>query len=286
MQELPQYIVDGLVLASIYALVAIGLTVVFGALEVPNFAHGGFVMLSAYLSLGLINGWHLNFFIAGLVVLPIAGVAGVATERIVFRPLRQAGELTLMLVALALYDLILNVASNEWGGQQPASVRFPLQGSLHLAGVVISYQAMIILAMSICFITGIAALVKKSQFGRTVRAVAEDPSAAEMVGVNVNRVHRSVFLVATALAGVAGLLLASVEAVTPTVGTGPLLIAFAIIVIGGFGNIAGSIVGALVIGVVESVVQGYIDPVFTDGIVFLIMVAYLTWRPERSMVRA
>jgi branched-chain amino acid transport system permease protein len=281
MTQFLQLLANGVVVGSTYALVALGLSLIFGALEVPDFSHGVFIMLGAYVTYFLVTELHVNFFLAIPVVMLVMGIAGSTKELFVFRALRSAGELPLMLVAFALFQFIQNWAVLFFGGQFSRDVEFPVQGRFVVGGVILTYQRMTVVITALLVIVAISLFVSHTQSGRAIRAVAEDPDSAVLTGINVSRVHTLVFFISTALAGLAGLLLSGLIPVEPYMGGDQLLKAFAIIVLGGMGNVRGTLVGALALGIVENIATGYLpSAAYSDGIAFAVLVVVLLWRPD------
>lgn len=281
MEQFLQYLVNGLVLGSTYALVALGLSLIFGVLEVPDFAHGVFIMLGAYLTFYVVVGLHLSFFVAIPIVIVAMGIAGILKELVIYRPLRGAPELTLMLAAFALFQFVQNAALIAFGAQFSRSVEFPVRGTVHLGSVLVSWQRLTVVLLSVGVVILIRLFVSRTSFGRAMRAVAEDADSAAISGISVNRVHVLVFAISTALAGLAGLFLAGLLPIEPYMGSDQLLKAFAVIVLAGMGNVTGTIFGAFGLGVVEAYAQGYLpSAAYADGIAFAVLVLVLLIRPE------
>ncbi|GAA1845303.1 branched-chain amino acid ABC transporter permease [Pseudonocardia ailaonensis] len=274
------YALNGLVLGALYVLVAVGLTLVFGVLRIPHFAHGVFVMVAAYLTFALVVAMGWNLLVAAPVVIVALGLLGLVLERVVYRPLGRSGELALMLAAFAVNQFVQGGFQKFFGQEYARQVSFPLDGSVSLGGVTLSVQRVIALVVALAATAVLAWAVRHTKFGRATRAVAEDPDAARISGINVDWVHRWVFVIATALAGLAGLLLATFVPITPFLGDQPLLVAFAIVVVGGMGSVVGATVVGLALGVVESLLAGFGSQSWSSAVVFLIIFVALIARPN------
>jgi branched-chain amino acid transport system permease protein len=275
-----QYALNGLVLGSLYVLVAIGLTLVFGVLRVPHFAHGVFVMVAAYLTFALVAARGLSLLAAAPLVIVAMGGIGAGVERLVYRPLRRSGELALLLAAFAVNQFVQSGVQKFWGEEYAKQVTFPLDGSVSIGSVTLSTQRLVALMVALLATGAIAWVVRTTKFGRAARAVSEDPDAAQVSGINVNWVHRWVFVAATGLAGLAGLLLATFVPITPFLGDRPLLIAFAVVVVGGMGSVAGATIVGLSLGVVESLLSGYGSQSWSEAAIFLVIFVALIVRPN------
>jgi branched-chain amino acid transport system permease protein len=275
-----QYAVNGAILGSLYVLVAVGLTLVFGVLRIPHFAHGVFVMVAAYLTFALVAARGLSLLAAAPLVILALGVAGAGVERFVYRPLRGSGELALMLAAFAITQFVQGGVQKFWGQEYARQVDFPLDGSISIGSVTLSNQRLIALVVALAATGVLAWVVRSTKFGRAARAVSEDPDAAQIAGINVNWVHRWVFVIATALAGLAGLLLATFVPITPFLGDRPLLVAFAVVVVGGMGSVVGATIMGLSLGIVESLLAGYASQSWSEAVIFLIIFVALIFRPQ------
>lgn len=275
-----QYAVNGAVLGSLYVLVAVGLTLVFGVLRIPHFAHGVFVMVAAYVTFALVATRGLNLFVAAPLVIIALGVVGAGLERVVYRPLRSSGELALMLAAFAVTQFTQGGVQKFFGQEYARQVDFPIDSSVSIGSVTISNQRLLALVVALVATAALAWAVKSTKFGRAARAVSEDPDAAQISGINVNWVNTWVFVIATALAGLAGLLLAGFVPITPFLGDRPLLIAFAIVVVGGMGSVVGAMIMGLGLGIVESLISGYSSQSSSEAVIFLIIFIALILRPN------
>jgi branched-chain amino acid transport system permease protein len=274
-----QQLINGIIIGSVYALVALGLTLIYGILHVPNFAHGMIYMLGAYVSYFLVVDYHLNFFAAvGLSMIIMAGL-GVVIERVFFRPVQGASPINAFIAALALLIILENGAVLLWGAEFR---KFPplLYQQVSFGGISITLQRLLMAVATALLILVLHLFVQKTLVGRTIRAVGQDREAALLLGVSPNRVGSIVFAIGSGLAAAAGSLIGPIFLVHPHMGMGPLLKAFAIIILGGMGSIPGAILGGLILGVVEGLGAGYISAEYKDLFAFGTMVAFLSVKPS------
>lgn len=297
MDILLQQIINGLVLGSVYALVALGYTMVYGILGLINFAHGEVTMIGAMLALAVIGalvGAHVDLpgvvlvAIGLLVAIPACMLLGFVIERVAYRPLRHAPRLAPLITAIGVSILLQNVAMIVWGRQY---VKFPpvlSAGSFEVAGATVSSLQIVIFVLSLLIMGGLLILVKTTRLGRAMRATAESRQVAALMGVNVNTVISLTFVIGSALAAVAGVMVAAYYGLAHYyMGFLLGLKAFTAAVLGGIGNIAGAMLGGLLLGVIESLGAGYIGDLtggfmgshYQDVFAFLVLILVLTLRP-------
>lgn len=281
MTQVIQYTVNGISTGAIYAIVALGLALVYGGLRIPNFAHGAFIMVGAYFTYTVVADWGVNYWLAIPIVIVVMGAVGAVQEVAWFRVVRNSNTLVLILVSFALYLLIQSIYIVEHGSEVSRSLRFPLSGYLDWGGVRITYQRLVVIATAIIVVIVLGYVLNRTRMGREIRAVAEDSDAASLSGVNVSRIHTWVFAASTAMAGIGGLLLASLFPIQPTLGANELLKAFAIIIVAGKGNNTGLVIVAFGLGIAESLATGYVSSaVLAQGLAFLILAVALVIRPQ------
>jgi branched-chain amino acid transport system permease protein len=293
LQNFPQQLVNGLELGSLYALIALGYTLVYGILELLNFAHGDVYMVGAFLAAGvaaLLVHNEVAAVPAGIVVglmllvaMGGAGLLGVGIERVAYRPLRNANRLAPLITAIGV-SLFLESAIQV--GVSPGPVLVPTnalvpQTVLHAGSVETPLTGVMLFAASVALMIGLDFFVFRTRFGSAMRATAQDREAATFMGIDVDRVIMVTFFVASALAGLGGVLF-GLRYATIDFFMGYLLgiKAFTAAVIGGIGNIRGAMVGGLLLGVLESLVGGFISTQFQDTFVFLALIAVLLVRPQ------
>jgi branched-chain amino acid transport system permease protein len=288
-----QQLVNGLELGSLYALVALGYTLIYGILELLNFAHGDVYMVGAFLAAGvggvLVHNEAAAIpagLVVGLMVLIAmagAGGLGVGIERVAYRPLRNANRLAPLITAIGV-SLFLESAVQVWVSPAPVGVQTNAlvpQTVLRLGAVETPLTAVTLFLVSVLLMVGLDLFVFRTRFGSAMRATAQDREAASFMGIDVDRVIMITFLIASALAGMAGVLY-GLRYATVNFFMGYLLgiKAFTAAVIGGIGNIRGAMIGGLLLGVLESLVGGFISTQFQDSFVFLALILVLLVRPQ------
>ncbi len=307
MDILAQQIFNGLVLGSIYAVVALGYTMVYGILELINFAHGEVTMMGAMVSISVI-GLGLAAGVPALPLILLAILAaivacmllGLGIERFAYRPLRHAPRLAPLITAIGMSILLQNIAMMIWGKQYiPFPPVFP-QGEHRILGAPVTDVQIIILATTVLLMLALTLLVKHTRLGRAMRAIAQSQPVAQLMGVNVNAVVAATFAIGSALAAVAGVLVAANYGQAQYyMGFLLGLKAFSAAVLGGIGNIAGAMLGGLLLGLIESLGAGYIGQLtggflgsnYQDVFAFFVLILVLVFRPsgllgERVVERA
>jgi branched-chain amino acid transport system permease protein len=275
----PQMI-TGLVLGVAVILVALGLTVIFGLLDVINMAHGEFYALGAFISVAL-GALGLPFWLLLLVVPLLMLPIGYITERWLVQRVFHSGErhVTTLLLTFGL-GLVLEDTLRLLFGPNPMKPSTPIQGGVELVGIFTPTYRIVLIVIGALIIAGVASVVYLTRLGAMVRAAAFDHQMAGSLGVPVRLVYAGAFAFGIALAGLAGVLLAPIYSVFPTMGRDFILMAFTVVIVGGMGSIAGAVVAGLLLTQVQAIASLYIPPVWTDPIVFGIMVAMLIVRPQ------
>ena len=280
-----QQVVNAVSLGSLYALVAVGLSIVFGVLRLTNFAHGDVMMVGAFTAVLLIAA-GLPFVPALICGILVAALAGFLIERIAYRPIRNAPDVTRLLTSLAVTYILENFGILLFSSSPR---NFPLPDVLNQAWQVsngaITFTNINLLTIALTFVSliGLGWFITRTTVGLGMRAAAEDMAAAQLVGLDVNRLIVAAFLVASAFAGLAGVLWAAQAGVVqPQMGFTPLLKAFVAAIIGGFGSIAGALVGGYMLGGLEIFITAFLPDSITpyrDAIVFSLLIAFLLFRP-------
>jgi branched-chain amino acid transport system permease protein len=293
MQIFIQTIVNGLTTGSLYALIALGYTMIYGVLKLLNFAHGDLFMVGAFIGYFAIQWFGgatslaipVPLLIAIMIAVAVAGVGalGVAIERFAYRPLRDAPRIAPLITALGVSFVIEAAVLLLFGGltryyNTPAFIPFSV--SIKIDGVSIGIVQILIFGLSIALMIGLTVLVNRTVFGKSMRAVASDREAAEMLGINVDRTVALTFLLASALAGVAGVMYGLyANQVSNSIGFLAGLKAFTAAVVGGIGSIPGAMIGGIFIGLAEAFSLTYISTRYGDLIVFAILIAVMLVRP-------
>lgn len=286
MDALLQHLVNGLVLGGTYALLGIGLTLIFGLMNVVNFAHGEFYTLGAYATFAALALAGLPF--AGALALAIAvGMAlGALTERVLLRPLRHESVETVMLVMIGLWIALQNAELLVWGGVAK-SIPHPFPTApLTLGPVSIAPLRLAVLAAALALIAGAHLVIQKTRFGCAMRATFQDADTAALMGVRIHRVRAATFALGSGLAAAAGALLGPIFLVYPSMGDLASLKAFSVVILGGLGNVWGATVGGLLLGVAEELGAGYVSSGYRDAVGFVIMILVLLLRPSGLFARA
>jgi branched-chain amino acid transport system permease protein len=274
-----QQIANGLVLGSIYALSALGFTLIFGAARVVNFAYGELLMLGAFCTLVILRVADFGFFPSLALAMLVMSVFSVALYAIFVRPVMRRTELQVLLVTTGLLYILREVAVLLWG-TDPYQVDMGIEGVLMLGDVVITLQRLVVIAVMLVLVGALYLTLYHLRIGKALRAVAQNRFGAEAIGLNVNRVVGFAFAVSGAMACAAGGLLGALYAVEPSMGQLPLLKSFVIVIFGGLGSVPGAVVGGLAIGVIETLAGAYISFAFKDVFTFLIMLGVLLLRPR------
>ena len=274
-----QQLLNGVVLSGMYALIALGFTMMFGIAGIGNFAHGAVLMWAAYL-VTVAVAMQLNFFLAVVLVAVVVGFFGLVSERVVFEPVLKRPMAHTFLVSVGLMFVLNNLILVVFGAQVK-SIPSPVSGVVQAAGLILSWQRIMVLAITILLILALYLFLQYTRIGRAIRAVSQDVDGALVVGVNLRQVNGAIFLISAALAGVSGALYGSMFGVEPNMGFLPLIKAFAIVVVGGLGSVPGAVVGALVIGLSEALAVAYLPSgAYAQAFGFVFMIVILLVRPS------
>jgi len=275
-----QQLVNGLTLGSTYSLLALGFTLVLGLLNMLNIAHGDVFMFGAFLGLSFAM-LGMPLYLALILAMVGAGIVTIIIERLCFRPLRKAHFLMPLLSTIAFGILLQNLATQIWGSEPSRYPQTTEIAQFQLGPVLVSSIDIIILAISLLLMVGIDQFVRRTRFGRAMRATSEKPQTANLLGVDINWVIIFTFFVYGALAGVAGVLTALVYLqITPFIGIRQGLIGMVAMVIGGMGNLRGAMIGGLMIGIIEIMNDAYFTAGYRDIILYGLFFAFIVFKPE------
>lgn len=278
---LAQQLINGLVTGSTYALIALGYTMVYGVLQLINFAHGEIYMVGAFAGLLFITQAELPFPVAFLGAMAVAALTGVTVEFIGYRPLRRSPRLAVLISAIGMSIFIQNVALWIWG---PSTRRFlpPFSVStFEIAGVRTNTLNLLTLTIALVIMAGLQFLVVRTKLGKAMRAVAQDRETSALMGINVNRTITYTFAIGSALAAAAGVMVGMLyNSVSPLMGVMPGLKGFVAAVLGGIGNIPGAMLGGLVLGLAEVFGVWLLSSQWRDAIAFAILIVVLLYRPS------
>jgi len=272
--------INGVVLGSLYVLVALGLTLIYGVLVQINFAHADIVTLgafTAYFSTHLFSG---NYFAGIAAALIVGAILGWLVNAVIFAPLRERANELLPLIATIGVSITLQNVMLVLLGPIPYAFDTPYSNNvIRLGGIFLTVQNVLIIMMSTIAIGLLYAFMKFTTLGKALRAVSQDRETAALMGINPNQLIMLTFVIASALAGMSGALLGPVLVLTPFAGTTVIVKAFAIVIIGGFGNVEGTIIAGLIVGLIESYTTQFLDPGLIDIVVFALLLLMLAVRP-------
>ena len=280
MDKLIQTLISGLSLGSIYALIALGYTMVYGIAKMLNFAHGDIIMVGAYAVITAVFTMGLPPFIAILISIALCALLGMVIEFLAYRPLRQAQPLAVLITAIGVSYLLQNLALLIYGSEQKAFPTIVALPTVHIGGVYIDGITLATLVVTAVIMVALSLFINKTRMGKAMRAVSEDKEAAELMGISVNRTITVTFAIGSALAGVAAIFYgAAYTYIRPTTGAMPGIKAFTAAVFGGIGSIPGAMLGGILLGVIEQLSKTYISTLWADAIVFGVLVVVLVVKP-------
>ena len=280
--EFLSYLISGISLGSVYALIALGYTMVYGIAKMLNFAHGDVIMIGGYVSFCAVSYLGLPVWLAVILAAAACTALGVIVERLAYKPLRSAPSLAVLITAIGVSYFLQNAALLLWGA---ASISYPsmISGSLSLFGgqLSISYVSLVTVAACLIIMAALSIFISKTKLGKAMRACSEDKGAAQLMGINVNATISMTFAIGSALAAVAGVLLcSSYSTLSPTTGSMPGIKAFTAAVFGGIGSIPGAFLGGLLLGVIEALAKAYISMNLANSIVFAVLIVVLLVKPS------
>lgn len=276
-----QQLVNGISLGSIYALIALGYTMVYGIIKLINFAHGDVFMIGSFIGFYSIAGLGLDFFTALILAMAFCAIFGVLIERIAYKRLRNATRIAALITAIGVSLLIENGFIFFWGPQPKAFPDVIVNGTIEILGAQISVKSILILSISIILMVILQFIVHKTKIGKAMRAVSHDNETAQLMGINVDNTISATFAIGSALAGAAGVIFGLYYTkIDPLMGIIPGIKAFVAAVLGGIGIIPGAMVGGLVLGVVETLVNASGFSLWRDAAAFVILILILIFRPN------
>lgn len=275
-----QILASGLTLGAMYAVSTIGLALVYGALNMLNMAHGAILTLGGYVCYQAIAVMGLPAPVGVVAAMAVCGAAGVTIYHLAVRKMLGSPNFETQIfiatigIGIVLQDIVLRVF-----GPQPKPQPLALPGALNLGGVVIPYQNLLILLVAVVMMASVAWLLGRTRTGRAIRATAQNRDAAQLMGVRIGSVYAQVLALSAGLAGLSGILLSSISALLPTMGADPMLKAFVICVVAGLGQVQGAVIAALVLGLLEALIQYVFGVQYAFAILLLLVIGVLIWRP-------
>jgi branched-chain amino acid transport system permease protein len=279
-QQFVTHMFNGAIIGSAYGLMGVGLTLIFGLMNVVNFAHGELYMLGAFFVYSLVAIFQVNFFLAILLGMGGVLVFGAIIERLTIKPIRNAPILMTALVTIGLSIFLKNTALVIWGGV-PKKIPNPFpSASLKLGYVYVTQPRIFALLLTIGVIILLHYLIKKTKLGKAMRATFENKDAAALMGIRVDRIYLYTFGIGSVVAAMAGILLGTIYLVYPTMGELAVLKAFIIVIMGGMGNFVGAFLSGIILGISESLGAGFISTGYKDAVGFVIVILILLFRPQ------
>jgi branched-chain amino acid transport system permease protein len=273
-----QQLINGIALGSVYSLAALGLTLVFGVLRIPNLAHGALYMIGAYVTYFALTSYGIPYIVAIGISAAVLALIGVIVERLVFHPLRNAPHTHHLIAAVGVLFFLQSGAQVLWGSEF-REMPSPFTGVINIFGLNIGQQRLVVIFASILVMAALYWFLKKTVPGQTIEAIEQDRTGASLVGIDANRVSMMTFAISAALAAVAASLVAPINLVFPTMGEALNLKVFAIIILGGLGSIPGAIVGGFALALAEVFSSTYVSNAFSEAIGFLFLLVVLAVRP-------
>ncbi|AXY26457.1 branched-chain amino acid ABC transporter permease [Suicoccus acidiformans] len=281
MQLFMQQLVNGLALGSIYALIALGYTMVYGTIRLINFAHGDIFMMGAFLGYFLIAELEMNLFVAMAIVMVSSAILGMVIERIAYKPLRNSTRVAALITAIGVSYFLQNIMIYFLGPEVQAFPS-PIETQVfNVFGIIINTKQILVFVVTILMMLILQLIVNRTKMGTAMRAVASDSEAAQLMGINVNTIISFTFALGSSLAGAAGVLYGIYyNSIAPTMGTAPGLKAFIASVVGGIGSIPGAMVGGYLIGLLETIVTFMGGSMYKDAVVYILLIVILLVLPQ------
>ena len=274
------YLINGISLGSIYALIALGYTMVYGIAKMLNFAHGDVIMIGCYVVFTCMSGMGLNPFVSVALAVIVCTVLGMVIEKVAYKPLRKATPLAVLITAIGVSYLLQNIALLVFGADTKSFTSVVPIPNISIGDITVTGVTLVAVAACIIIMAVLMLFIKKTKAGQAMLAVSEDKDAAQLMGVNVNGTISLTFAIGSGLAAIAGVLLCSAyPTLTPYTGSMPGIKAFTAAVFGGIGSIPGAFIGGILLGIIEILSKAYISSQLADAIVFAVLIIVLLVKP-------
>ncbi len=277
------YLISGISLGSIYAIIALGYTMVYGIAKMLNFAHGDVIMVGAYICFFATSRFGLPPVVAVLLAMIVCTILGITIERLAYKPLRQAASLAVLITAIGMSYFLQNSAQLLWSSNPKVFSSVVGNGSVKLFGgqLSVSHTTLVTILACIIIMVALTLFTSRTKIGKAMRACSEDKAAAQLMGINVDTTISITFAIGSALAAIAGVLLCSAyPTLMPTTGSMPGIKAFTAAVFGGIGSIPGALLGGILLGIIEIFAKAYISTQLSDAIVFAVLIIVLIVKPS------
>ncbi|MCI7727151.1 MAG: branched-chain amino acid ABC transporter permease [Clostridiales bacterium] len=280
--QILQYLINGISIGSVYAIIALGYTMVYGIAKMLNFAHGDVIMVGAYISFCVTSYLGLPAWVSVIAAVVVCTLLGITIEGLAYKPLRGTPSLAVLITAIGVSYFLQNAAQLIWSSSPKNFTSIVTMKPISLADgkIVITGEVLLTVAVCILVMVGLTLFTGKTRTGKAMRAVSEDRDAAQLMGINVNQTISTTFAIGSALAAIAGVLLCStVPTLQPTTGSMPGIRAFTAAVFGGIGSIPGAMLGGILLGIIETFSKAYLSTQFSDAIVFSVLIIILLVKP-------
>ena len=280
--EFLAYLINGISLGSIYAIIALGYTMVYGIARMLNFAHGDIIMIGGYVAFLAFTSLNLSTILSIILSVVVCAILGVTIERLAYKPLRQATSLSVLITAIGVSYFLQNSAQLIFGAENKMFPSMLPKGNISLFNgeLAISYSTIITIVTCIVVMVCLTLFVQKTKTGKAMRACSEDKGAASLMGININKTISLTFAIGSGLAAIASVLLCvTYPSLSPSLGSMPGIKAFTAAVFGGIGSIPGAFIGGLLLGIIENLTKAYISTQLSDAIVFGVLIIVLLIKP-------
>ena len=280
--QIVQYLINGISIGAVYAIIALGYTMVYGIAKMLNFAHGDVIMVGAYISFCVTNYLGLPAIVSVAAAMVVCTLLGIVIEGLAYKPLRGTPSLAVLITAIGVSYFLQNAAQLIWSSAPKNFTSVVKMEPIHLFNeqLVITGEMLLTVLISCIVMFSLNVFTSKTKTGKAMRAVSEDRDAAQLMGINVNKTISTTFAIGSALAAIAGVLLCStLSTLQPTTGSMPGIRAFTAAVFGGIGSIPGAMIGGILLGIIETFSKSYISPQFSDAIVFSVLIIILLVKP-------